>query len=338
MEETKKRILVVDDESGVRESFRMVFKDTYDVLVAESGKEGLMMIREYHPHLLILDVRLPDMNGITILKEVRRIEVTLPVIVITGAGTHQTAIDALKLGADDFIAKPINFNYVRITVANSLQRKAKPNQGLPTAEDVIIKNYLSSLKMLNKILEARDPYTRQHSERVSEYSVKIAQELGLSEDEQEVMRETALLHDIGKIGVSEAILNKKEQLNPQEWAEVRKHAQIGEEFLEPLKVLHIEQSMVRHHHERYDGKGYPDRLKGEEIPLYSRILAVADSFEAMTAPRPYRAAISPVEAISELERCSGTQFDPEIVNALVRVLRRNKAQVLPNLNPLSKEK
>lgn len=338
MEETKKRILVVDDESGVRESFRMVFKDTYDVLMAASGREGLMMVREYHPHLLILDVRLPDMNGITILKEVRRIGVALPVIVITGAGTHQTAIDALKLGAEDFIAKPINFNYVRTAVANSLQRKAKPNQGLPTAEDVITKNYLSSLKMLNRILEARDPYTRQHSERVSEYSVKIAQELGLSEDEQEVMRQTALLHDIGKVGVPEAILNKKEQLNPQEWAEVRKHAQIGEEFLEPLKVLHIEQSMVRHHHERYDGKGYPDRLKGEEIPLYSRILAVADSFEAMTASRPYRAAISPVEAISELERCSGTQFDPKVVNALVRVLKRSIAQVSPNLNLLSKEK
>ncbi|MFC1631473.1 HD domain-containing phosphohydrolase [Candidatus Omnitrophota bacterium] len=320
----KKRILIVDDESGVRESFRMVFKDTYDVVMADCGRTGLEMIKQLTPELVFLDVRLPDMDGIDVLREVKQINGSIPVIVITGAGTHKTAIDALKLGADDFVAKPINFYYVRTTVTNCLNRKKEGSTAAPTAEDVITKHYLSTLKMLNKILEARDPYTREHSQKVSEYAVEIAQQLGLSEDEQEVMRQTALLHDIGKVGVPEAILNKQSALNPQEWAEIRKHAQIGEEFLEPLKLLHIEQSIVRHHHERYDGKGYPDRLKADEIPLYARILAVADAYEAMTHARPYRGAISPVEAISELERCSGKQFDPKVVQALVDVLKKRR--------------
>ncbi|GAG05818.1 unnamed protein product, partial [marine sediment metagenome] len=160
--------------------------------------------------------------------------------------------------------------------------------------------------------------------KVSEHALKLAQELGLSKDEQEVMRETALLHDIGKVGIAEVILNKPDRLNPQEWAEVKRHSQIGEEFLQPLKVLHIEQSMIRHHHERYDGKGYPDHLKGEDIPLYARILAVADAYEAMTSERPYRRAFSPIEALTELERCSGTQFDPKIVEAFVTILKKDK--------------
>ncbi len=320
----KKQILVTDDEPGVRDSFRIALKDTYEVLTADCGRECLKMIRQVHPQLVFLDVRLPDMDGIEVLKEIKRENASLPVIVITGVGTHKTAIEALKSGADDFIAKPLNFYYVRTTIANSLSRKDKGPRGLPSTEDVITKNYLSSLRMLNKVLETRDPYTREHSKRVGECALKIAQELGLSLDEQEVMRETALLHDIGKIGISEVILNKPARLNAQEWAEIKRHSQIGEGFLEPLKVLHIEQSMVRHHHERYDGKGYPDHLKAEEIPLYARILAVADAYEAMTSERPYRRALSPIEALTELERCSGTQFDPKIVAAFVKLFKKDK--------------
>ena len=255
--EERKQILVTDDEAGVRDSFRMVLKDSYHILTTDSAKECLRIVKQSPPQLVILDVCLPDMDGIEVLKEIKRENASLPVIVITGVGTHKTAIEALRSGADDFIAKPLNFYYVRATIAKSLSHKGKKVKDLFSTEDAITRAYLSSLKMLNKILEARDPYTREHSKNVSEYAVKIAQELGLSGDEQEVMRQTALLHDIGKIGISEAILKKPERLNPQEWAEIKRHIQIGEEFLEPLKVLHIEQSMVRHHHEHYDGKGLP---------------------------------------------------------------------------------
>jgi putative two-component system response regulator len=316
----KKRILVADDELGVIESFRIMFKDSYEILTANTGQECLNMVKQDSPQLLILDVRLPDMNGMDVFKKIREDNIYLPIIVITGVGTHKTAIEALKLGAVDFVAKPINFYYVRNTIRNVFLTNYMEKPGLPTAGDVIAKSYISTLKTLNRILEARDQYTRIHSQKVSEYALKIAQELGFSQDEQEVMYQTALLHDIGKVGVAEMILNKPDKLSPQEWSEIKKHAQIGEEFLAPLKALHIEQSMIRHHHERYDGRGYPDRLKGEDIPLYARILAVADAYEAMTSQRPYRKPISQSEAIAELKRCSGTQFDPEIVKAFVKTL------------------
>ncbi len=321
----KKRILITDDDAGVRESFRIVLKDTYDVVSADCGAECLKIIKESPPELVMLDVSMPDINGLEVLKEIKKINPYLPVIVITGVGTHKIAIEALRLGADDFIAKPLNFYYVRNTITKSLSRKAEDRKGTLSTEEAITKAYLASLKTLNKILEVRDPYTQEHSKKVSEYAVMIAQEIGLSEDEQEVMRQTSLLHDIGKVGVAEVVLNKTSKLTPQEWMEVRKHVQIGEQFLEPLQVLHVEQSMVRHHHERYDGKGYPDHLKGEEIPLYARILAVADAYEAMTSERPYRGALTPIEALTELERCSGTQFDPNIVQAFVRILKRDKS-------------
>ncbi len=321
MDKLRKQILVTDDDPGVRESFHMALKDEYDILTADTGDECIRIIKQKNPALVILDVLLPDANGISILKKIRLVNMALPVIVITGAGTHRMALEALKLGADDFLAKPLNFHYVKKAVAVSLDSERKQASCLPTSEDMITKNYLSNLIMLNKILEARDPYTGEHSKRVGEYAVKIARALGLSQDEQEIVWQTALLHDIGKVGVTEVVLHKPDKLNAQEWSEIRRHALIGEEFLEPLKMLHIEQSIVRHHHERYDGKGYPDHLKGEEIPIYARILAIADSYEAMTSERPYRHALNPIEAITELERCCGTQFDSEIVKVFVKIMR-----------------
>jgi len=318
------QILVTDGDSGVREAFRMVLKDTYKVLVADCGKECLKIVKQGRVQLVILDVSMPDMNGLKALREIKQINASLAVIVIMGMGTHKVAVEALKLGADDFIGKPLDFYYVKDSIARSLSKKDKEATAIPSIENIISRNYLSSLKVLNKILEARDSYTREHSKKVSEYSVKIAEELGLSLDEQEVVKEAALLHDIGKVGISEFILNKRGKLNAQEWAEVRRHTLIGEKILEPLKVLHIEQSMIRHHHERYDGKGYPDHLRKEEIPLYARILAVADAYDAMNSSRRYRRALSPIEALTEIERCSGTQFDPKVVQAFAMILRKDK--------------
>lgn len=325
--EQKARILITDDERGVRETFHMVFKENYEVLSAKTGKECLEIVNQRPPQLVILDVCLPDMDGVEVLKEIKRINDSLPVIMITGMGTHKTAIEAMELGAKNFIAKPLNLYYVRTVVASIFSTKKKPGKEVPgnaLSEGSIAKNYIASLKALSNVLEARDPFMRKHSKRVSEYAVLIARELGLSSDEQEIIGETALLHDIGKIGITDFILKKPERLDSREWMEIKKHPQIGEGFLlGPLQIVHIEQSMVRHHHERYDGKGYPDHLKGEKIPLYARILSVADSYEAMTAERPYRHALTPIEALTELERCSGTQFDPDIIKIFAKVLRKN---------------
>jgi response regulator RpfG family c-di-GMP phosphodiesterase len=325
--EQKARILITDDEQGVRETFQMMLKEDYEVLSAETGRECLEIVNQKPPHLVILDLCLPDMDGLEVLNEIKRINGSLPVIMITGLETHRTAIEveAMKLGAEHCIAKPINLYYVRTIVASvfSVKKPGEEASADALSEDSIARNYIASLKALTKALEARDPLMHEHSKKVSEYAVLIARELGLSSDEQDIIGETALLHDIGKIGITDFILKKPHRLNSREWTEIKKHPQIGEGFLlGPLQVVHVDQSMVRHHHERYDGKGYPDHLKGERIPLYARILCVADSYEAMISERPYRHALTPIEALTELQRCSGTQFDPGIIKIFAEVLRK----------------
>ena len=179
-------------------------------------------------------------------------------------------------------------------------------------------------------VEAKDPYSKGHTERVAQYALAIARELppsfknGMSSDSTMLLRLTALLHDIGKIGIREGILDKKGSLTEKEWEEMKKHPQIGAEILEPIQELKEVVRDIKHHHERMDGKGYPDGLKKGEIPLVSRIIAVADAFEAMTADRPYRRKISKEAAVEELKRCSGTQFDKDIIDVCIRAYKKGK--------------
>jgi putative nucleotidyltransferase with HDIG domain len=175
-----------------------------------------------------------------------------------------------------------------------------------------------------RLVEARDPYTRGHSERVALYAEKIAAKLGLPQDKAQLVRETALLHDIGKFGVKESILNKKESLTEEEWETIRKHPVIGEEILKPILLNEEMQGIVREHHERFDGKGYPDRLKGDKINLLAQILSVADSYDAMTSSRAYRPAFTKEKAIEELKKASGSQFNPKVVDAFIEVLREEE--------------
>ena len=325
-----KRILVVDDEEGCRESFRMILKENHEILTAKDGTEGLDLLRKEKPNLVILDVKLPGIDGIALLQEIRKIQPGVPVIVVSGLGTHKTVIDALKLGATDYLAKPIDVLQVKETVRKALfqaeceaalERSSEKN-GLPSVEEVLESTYLNTIKTLCKILVKKDPYTRAHSQQVTHYSLLIGEELGLSKAELDVLEQAALLHDIGKVGIPDDILQKPGALTENEWKIMRQHPDIGQELLEHIKVLHLEQTMVRHHHERWDGKGYPDGLKGTEIPLYARILNVADSFHAMVEDRPYRKALTLETAIGELKQNSGTQFDPELVEVFLRALER----------------
>lgn len=322
----KTNILVVDDELGVRESLRMVLKDNYNVLTAANGQESLEMIKEGNTSLVILDVKMPDIDGMEVLKQIKDTCPQLPVIVLTGVGTHRIAAEAIKLGAADFIVKPINAGYVKQIIENALtsgDKKMFAGNSFPSTEEALKNAYLDTLRALSKAIESRDLYTKKHSELVAKYAVEIAKELGLSTEEIEIMEQTALLHDIGKISIKDTILHKPSKLNSEEWEEVKKHSLSGEEIIRPFKLLHIEQTMIRHHHERFDGTGYPDKLKGEEIPIYARILAVADSFEAMVSDRPYRSKLSLQEVKKELERCKGTQFDPKVLEAFLRVLEKS---------------
>lgn len=192
------------------------------------------------------------------------------------------------------------------------------------------KNYLNTVEALVTALEAKDSYTSGHSSRVAEWSVKLAEELKLPEDRVEQIKYAGVLHDVGKIGVSEQILNKKEKLNEAEWELIRNHPVIGQNIVQSIDFLFDVGSTVRYHHERFDGSGYPDGIKGTDIPLESRIIAVADTYDAMTSSRSYREVLSPAEALTELRRVAGSQLDPQIVEAFCIIIQRENPQVQPS--------
>ena len=185
------------------------------------------------------------------------------------------------------------------------------------------REHLSVIQALAAAVEARDPYTEKHSQRMAEYAMATARAMGLSIYSAEVVRYAAILHDIGKIGIPDHILSKSNSLTEQEWNQIKKHSTIGAEIIKQINSLSDASKIVYHHHERYDGEGYPDGLKGESIPLGSRIIAVIDAYDAMTSRRPYREALSKEEAIMELKKHAGTQFDRKVVEAFLKVLERN---------------
>jgi len=193
--------------------------------------------------------------------------------------------------------------------------------------EALEETFLGTVRSLAEAIDAKDPSTHGHSEWVSRYAVMMGRQLGLSEEEVEALKYAGYLHDVGKIGISDTILGKPSQLDPGQWKMMKKHASLGAKILEPVKISPVIKAAVRHHHERYDGKGYPYELSGEAIPLGARILAVADAYEAMTADRPYRRALSDEQAVAELKRCAGTQFDPMLVKAFLSALGLETSRV-----------
>ena len=324
------RILIVDDREEDRVILQGILIDKYRVYQVCSGKECLKAIRKYQPHLVLLDISMPgDMDGIETLRQIREKDKTLPVIIITGVGTYERNIETYRLGASDFIAKPSDVSNIRERIENILvlskQKKLDSEEhSLQKAEkEFFKKEYLNMIQALCELIELKNPYTRRHSQKVTKYAVEIAKEMRLSLEEIEQVHQSGLIHDIGKVGISDDILNKPGRLTDEEFAEIKKHPVLGIKVLKHLRLLQPEMSIVVHHHERWDGNGYPNKLQGNKIPRASRILAVADSFDAMLTTRPYRNA-QPIDyAISELHRCSGTQFDPEVVEAFLSVLKKN---------------
>lgn len=207
------------------------------------------------------------------------------------------------------------FEQEDVKLLMTLARKASLNIENAILYESMYTNLISTLQSLIAAIEARDSYTQQHSTRVTELSIRTAKKLGCSQDELDTIKFAGILHDIGKISISDSILLKKGRLTEEEMEVVKTHPIIGERILQPLGLLPVEKSIVRHHHERWDGNGYPDGLKGNKIPLLARVISVADSYDAMTSNRPYRSAKADGEAIEELVRCSGTQFDKDIVDA-----------------------
>lgn len=348
-------ILIVDDEIGPRESLRMVLKPNYNVYTVENGYAAIQMIQQVEMDVLTLDLKMPGMNGIETLKEIRMISPDVMVIIITGYGTLKTAIEAIRYGVFDYIPKPFNVPEILSIIDKSIQRrklnlKVKEvlgncfNQQLlkePVANDSLLpeehkavsdckwdeinlsdtQSCLEFAKVLAYTLEEKDPYTSGHSERVCYYSDFISKRLSLSPKERSELQIASYLHDIGKIGISNRFINKKGTLTSTDWAVIKQHTRKSIELLVPLNLSSSIISYIQHHHERYDGTGYPDGLAGEKIPLGARIIAISDSYDSMTSDRPYRKPLTNGDAKSELLKNVGKQFDPKLVALFLDVLK-----------------
>jgi response regulator RpfG family c-di-GMP phosphodiesterase len=321
--------LIVDDEPRLRQVFMHLMRnDGFDCLEAENGEQAIDVLERQSVMLVMSDLRMPKLDGIELLREIRARWPDTAVVMITAVADVEVAVSCLAVGAMDYLTKPFHLEEVRARVAQALEKRrlVLENRGYQESlqEKVAAQArrleelFLASVQSLAEALEVKDPYTRGHSIRVSHYSVVIAREMGLG---GELLRRVELgghVHDIGKIGVREDLLNKPGKLTVEEYQHIMTHPMVGWKILAPLlgempEALNI----VRSHHERFDGRGIPDGLAGTDIPLEARIAAAADCFDAMTSDRTYRPGLSMEEAIAEIARCSGAQFDPCVVDAMM---------------------
>jgi len=337
LDQNTEKVLVVDDEPSIRKLLAEFLSSRgYACETAESGEDAVERLRSDGFALVISDIRMPRLTGLQLLNHLRQYHPNTAVIMITAVSELQTAVDAMKKGASDYITKPFNLEEVLASVKGSLsarndrlrERQLKENLkkivesksfALGSALKTLENQRDTTLEALVKALDAREKETRCHSLRVQRYSLRLAKVFDLSEQELTNLSRGALLHDIGKIGVSDAILLKPGKLTPEEWVEMKKHPVLGYNILVGIQFLEGAAELVLHHHERWDGNGYPAGLKGRRIPLGARLFSVVDTFDAMTSNRPYRAALSPDFSRDEIARQSGSQFDPEVVKAFLTI-------------------
>jgi len=316
MGERPPRVLIVDDNQANVELLRMQLRPYEYVLeIAYNGEEALEKVKSFGPDLILLDLMMPKMDGYEVCQIIKNDKNTwfIPVIIVTALRELQDKLKAIEIGADDFLIKPYN-KLELITRVKSLLRLKEMHDDLDTSEDILFS--------LAQALEAKDNYTRGHSERVAKYSSDLAVAIGLTPREVEIIRKGALLHDIGKIGIRESVLCKPGPLTADEIEHVREHPVRGYEICCRLKSLSPTLSVIRNHHERFDGAGHPDGFGHDDIPLPARIASIADSYDAMTTNRPYRKGMKADFAVEIFakERDMG-QWDPRLVDEFVKLLR-----------------
>lgn len=330
------RCLIVDDEPHLRRVLmRLMQSDGFECEEAGSGLEALEVLERRPATMVLTDLNMPDLDGIGLLREIRTRYPDTAVVMITAVAEVGTAVSCLSAGAMDYLTKPFHIEEVRARVRQALERRQLILENRDYQERLeervaiqarrLEELFLASIQSLADALEVKDPYTHGHSLRVSQYSTVIARSLDLDAATVRQIELGGRVHDIGKIGVREVVLNKAGPLTAEEYQHVMTHPVVGWRILSPLlgdnpKALNI----VRSHHERYDGRGIPDGLHGDNIPLEARIAAVADTFDAMTSVRPYRPGVPLDATIAELQRCSGAQFDPRIVDAFLKAVERGE--------------
>lgn len=338
----KDKILIVDDDESVNSLLSVaLIQEGYNCQVSESASEALSLLRrsEDKPYsLVITDIFMPVMNGIELLEQIQRHFGNTGVIMISADKNLQQAIDAMKKGALDFITKPFQTDIVIPRIGKALERIRLERENREYQEYLeekvenrtaaliekhrsLQKLFINTVEAIARAIEAKDPYTVGHSKRVSKYCSRIAQKMGVNSEEVHDIEVAGLLHDVGKIGIADAILGKPSKLSIEEYESIKEHPLISLKIIEPIQELKKVKEFVRYHHEKWDGTGYPEGLKGEEIPLGARILSVADAFDTMWIGRQYHAAWNLEMVIKEFQKNKDSQFDGKVVDAFVELIR-----------------
>lgn len=316
-------ILIVEDDPAMLIALRDILEGAgYQVSTAPNGKAALELLAGEKPALILSDISMPILDGIGLFEAVRKQPGgrTIPFVFLTARGTREDIFAGKSLGADDYITKPVTSHELLAAVRARLQRTDE----LMLAQ--LREAYKASLRALANAIEARDQYTGGHVERVGDYAQALAKEQGWGEEQREALEFGAILHDIGKIAVREAILSKSGPLTLDEWLEMRQHPVVGGRMLEGIPYLAPAVPIVVYHHERWDGTGYPEGLRAEAIPREARLLAVVDAFDAMTTDRSYHPAYPAEMALEEILRQAGHQFDPQMVESFRRCWERGEIQ------------
>jgi putative two-component system response regulator len=338
-------LLIVDDEEAIRNAVtKYLVQLGYEVVVATTGDEALGIIQRQKITGILLDVNLPGTNGIDLIPRIMELEPTVALLMLTALNDATSAALCMQRGALDYLIKPIDLDLLGRAIARALERRhtllegqqinrwLKEEVAMRVAErrlEQVTQERISvaTLEALVNALEAKDHYLRGHSARVADLSASVAAHLDRPDEEIEAVRTAGRLHDIGKIGIREEILNKQGPLSDEEYEHVKQHVLVGCQILAPLTHLQHVITYVRSHHERWDGAGYPDHLGGEEIPLGARIIGAVEIYDALTTSRPYQEKMSPEEAVERMRALVGTAIDPGIHQALEAVVSRRQALV-----------
>ncbi len=335
MRDYKEKILIIDDEFAPRESLRMVLKDKYIVSTVPGAQEGFNFMAQTPVDLVVLDIMMPVISGIEALQEIKSRHPDTEVVLLTAYASLETARSAVRFGASDYLTKPFDKDEVIKVIEKGLEKKrAKDSlklerekiwnraqnleEQINRARENLIMSYEGTVKALILTIDAKDHYTFNHSEHVARLSSAIAGALDISKDVRDKLEQAALMHDIGKIGVNEVILRKDGELTQEEFDEIKKHPVIGATIVQQVPFLEHAVQVILYHHERFDGKGYPKGLKGEEIPLTARIVMIADAIDSMMRARPYRNALPMEKVLRELRDYTGIQSDPLIADLILK--------------------
>lgn len=335
----------MDDEAPLREALaRFLREQGFDVTTVDSGVAAVQELRRAKYYIMLLDIRMPGMNGIDTVPEALDIDPDVAIIMLSAVSDATSAANCMQRGAIDYLTKPIELTGLMSAVHRALRRRdtLMQSRGITSwlreevqrrGEEVVHERSkqeqitLATLEALINALEAKNLYLRGHSARIAALSATIAHEIGLADEEIEHVRMAGRLHDLGKIGIREEVLNKAGPLTEDEFEHVKQHVVIGSQILGPLAHLGPVVHYVRSHHEHWDGGGYPDGLSGEDIPKGARIIGAAEVYDALTQSRPYHDKLRPEEAVERMRLLAGSVLDPEVMNALTAAVARRKTLI-----------